>query len=123
MTTATATKVQTETITRLKNEGLVRVKAAISSLPGNKGNKSVHPSTGARWCLRGVKLKTGEVVRLEHFKNGGGQLLTSMAALERFLAATTIGNTTPTAETQVPTPSAKKRAAEQADAKLAEVLG
>ncbi len=121
MTTTT----QTDSIARLKDEGLVRVKTAIATLPGNKGNKSVHPSTGARWCMRGVKLRSGEAVRLEHIKSGGGQLLTSVAALERFLAIVTAGSTTPVADTPVQpatTPSAKQRDAKRYHAALDDVL-
>ena len=120
----TPTTMQTETIARLKAEGLVRVRTAIAGLPGNKGNKSIHPSTGTRWCFRGVKLRNGGVAHLEHIKSGGGQLLTSVAALERFLATVTAGTTTPPADTPVqpPTPSAKHRAAERAEKTLAEML-
>jgi hypothetical protein len=54
----------------------------------NQGGPSVHATTVTRWCLRGVRLAGGARIRLEHFRCGG-KLLTTKAAIVRFLAAQT----------------------------------
>jgi hypothetical protein len=86
------------------------------------GGRRLHITTVVRWCTRGVKLRSGEVVRLAHLRLGGGPLLSSEAAVLTFLAATTAGRLTDSPATPTVTPSAATRAAKRADAALAEML-
>lgn len=77
-------------IERLISEGAIGMTEA-ASLPGTfRGGRPCHPSTLTRWCLTGVRLPDGTVLRLEHFRVAG-RLMTSRAALLRFLAAQQTG--------------------------------
>src|SRR5262245_16771068 len=57
-------------------------------LPALRGGKAVHPTTLWRWTTRGVRARSGVIVRLEALKVGGTQC-TSDQALARFFRALT----------------------------------
>ena len=57
---------------------------AADAVPKLRG-KRLHNSTFWRWCRRGCKARNGAVVRLEH-RRMGGQITTTLAALDRFFA-------------------------------------
>src|SRR5689334_5781235 len=52
-------------IEQLLSEGLIGTSAAACLLGSFKNERPVHPSTLARWALRGVRTADGRVVRLE----------------------------------------------------------
>jgi len=56
--------------------------------PSTRQGKRLHPSTVLRWVLHGVRTPTGQRVRLEAVRLGG-RWVTSVSALERFIAAQT----------------------------------
>ncbi len=88
------------------------------SVPGSRGATVCHPATLRRWASRGVRRPDGVLVKLEVTRIGAS-LMSSEAAMRRFFDALNapIPNATPT-----PTPAARKRGAERADAALAEML-
>jgi hypothetical protein len=84
--------------------------------PAGRRGRPVNPATIYRWIAEGVKLPSGEVVRLEAYRMGS-RWLTTVEALERF------------AERQTPrfdadpapaprTPASRRRAAENAAREL-----
>lgn len=82
--------------------------------PGRRG-RPLHFSTVLRWILDGVRLPSGEKIRLEGFRLGG-RWLTTKQALERF-----IERQTPRADaTQKPdrSPSSRHRKSQRAEAEL-----
>jgi hypothetical protein len=108
-----------EMVERLLAEGdRVGLQAAGVIVGESNGGAAAHPTTISRWCLRGIKLTDGRVVRLEHYRCGG-RIITTRAAIVRFLAAQTEApNDTPTPRT----PTERRRAAARASAEL-EALG
>ena len=76
----------TTLIERLIAEGTIGMSETARLLGTFRGGRPCHPSTPTRWCLDGVKLLDGRVLRLEHYRTAG-RLMTSRAALVRFLAA------------------------------------
>ena len=93
---------------------------AARRFPSSRLGRPVHSSCVWRWIASGVRLPSGEVVRLEVARLSG-RWLTSEPAIERFLAAQT-----PRADQPTPvaprTPTARQRASERA-AKQLEALG
>lgn len=75
-----------EHIQRLVDEGPIGMAETARLLGTFRGGKPCHSSTPTRWCLDGVRLPDGNALRLEHFR-AAGRLMTSKAALLRFLAA------------------------------------
>jgi hypothetical protein len=73
-------------IERLISEGPIGMAETGRMLGSFRGGRPCHSSTPARWCLSGVKLADGRTLRLEHYRTAG-RLMTSRAALIRFLAA------------------------------------
>ena len=88
---------------------------AARRLPSNRLSKPAHSSCVWRWINKGVRLPSGEVVRLEGTPVAG-RWLTSGPALERFLArqAPQELETRPTPRT----PGQRRRASEQAAREL-----
>ena len=111
----------TAMIERLLGEGAKVSMAAAGALLGEgQGGTAIHPSTVARWCLKGVKLPSGRRLALEHLR-AGGKILTTRAAIVRFLAgqtATPDANAGPGPRT----PAARRRATDAAAAEL-EAMG
>src|SRR5262249_3804223 len=67
----------------LRNETTLSLTAAARMLPPGRRGRPVTLSCVLRWILDGVKLPSGEVVRLEASRLGG-RWITSVEALERF---------------------------------------
>jgi hypothetical protein len=75
-----------------------------------------HPSTLVRWMLDGIRLTDGRQLKLEHIRVSN-RLMTSRAALVRFLAAQQVPGSFPGAEPPR-TPSDRRRANDRAEAEL-----
>lgn len=73
-------------IEQLIAEGPIGMAETARLLGTFRGGKPCHSSTPTRWCLSGVKLLDGRTLRLEHYRTAG-RLMTSKAAVLRFLAA------------------------------------
>jgi hypothetical protein len=71
-----------------RNESILSLAAAARMLPPGRRGRPVSLSCILRWIVDGVKLRSGETVRLEGFRLGG-RWLTSIEALERFAARQT----------------------------------
>lgn len=98
-------------------EGITLSQAA-KQIPGSAG-KGLDPSTCFRWTQTGARSATGERVKLE-FLRVGGRIVTTQAAVRRFMLALTNGTTanpTPTPRTQ----AQRRRAVERAERKLIEM--
>ena len=67
----------------LRNETPISLAAAARMLPPGRRGRPVSMSCVLRWVLGGVRLRSGEVVRLEASRMGG-RWLTTVQALERF---------------------------------------
>ncbi len=96
----------TAMVERLLGEGAkLSMVAAGVRLGEGQGGTPIHASTVSRWCLKGVKLPSGRRLSLE-FVRAGGKLLTTRAAIVRFLAAQTA---TPDAGPTPRTPAERRR--------------
>lgn len=102
------------TVERLLTEDKIGL-AAAGVLAGGTGGRPIRPTTVARWCIRGIRVMSVGVVRLEHFR-AGGKLLTSRRAVARFLAAQSgnAGND----PIPVRSPAERNRASDRAAAEL-----
>jgi hypothetical protein len=67
----------------LKTESTTSLAQAARLLPPGRRGRPVSLSCVLRWVLSGVRLPSGEIVRLEAIRLGG-RWLTSVEALERF---------------------------------------
>src|SRR5215471_407670 len=72
----------------LRNETILSLAAAARNLPPGRRGRPVTLSCILRWVLDGVRLKSGQKVRLEAVRLGG-RWITSMEALQRFAIAQT----------------------------------
>jgi hypothetical protein len=72
----------------LTTEQLLPLAAAAALLPPGRRGKKTHIGTLVRWIQNGVLLPSGERVRLEANRLGS-RWLTSLQAIERFMAAQT----------------------------------
>ncbi|HEY3787827.1 MAG TPA: DUF1580 domain-containing protein [Urbifossiella sp.] len=68
-----------------------------------------HPATFVRWCIDGIRLPSGQTVRLEHYRLGN-RLTTSRQSILRFIAAQQSDPVEP-----VTTPAARRRADAEAE--------
>ena len=75
-----------EHVDRILGEGAVNASALAELLGSFREGKPTHPRTITRWMLTGVELPDGRRLKLEHVR-AGARLLSSRAALTRFLAA------------------------------------
>lgn len=103
-------------VDRILAEGPIGVAVAAKLYGTFRDGRPTHPSTPTRHHLRGVTLPDGTVVRLEAVRIAG-RLMTSRAAIIRFLAAQQV-TTDPTPPTTARSPAACKRAAAVAAAEL-----
>jgi hypothetical protein len=105
-----------ERIDRILTEDPLGMSAAARLLGSFRNSRGCHPSTLVRWCQPGVRLPDGRRLRLEHIRVSG-RLMTSRAALLRFLAA----QQDPTFDEIDPprTPAQRRRDGEQAKQNLA----
>lgn len=69
---------------RLMAEGLISLSRAATLFGEFRGGKQTHTSTVSRWCLCGVRLPAGRVVKLEHIRLGN-RLATTAQAVLRFV--------------------------------------
>jgi hypothetical protein len=109
-----------EHINKIISEGAIGMAECARLLGSFRGGRPCHPSTPTRWCLSGVRLPDGRILRLEHYRTAG-RLMTSRPALLRFLAAQQepIDLPDPSAPRS---PAERQRAAKRAEAEL-ESLG
>jgi hypothetical protein len=91
---------------------------AAALIPPARAGRPVSPSCVFRWIRDGVKTPSGERVHLEAARLGG-RLITSRAALERFMDAQSPGARHRT----VRTPSRRRRESAHAGVALAEKYG
>lgn len=92
----------------------ISLSQAAKQIPGPTG-KGLDPSTCFRWTTTGARSATGERVKLEALRVGG-RILTTQAAVRRFLLALTHGTTAPTPAPR--SPATRQRAAERAGREL-----
>jgi Protein of unknown function (DUF1580) len=71
----------------LAKETMVPLPAACRMMPQVRPGKTITLSGVLRWVMKGVKLPTGEIVRLEAVRLGT-QWQTSREAIQRFAEAT-----------------------------------
>lgn len=110
-----------ERIERLMNEGLLGPAALARHLGTFRGGRPTHPSSVSRAMLQGTRLPDGRVVRLEHVKING-RMMSSRAALVRYLAAQQVDDEQPEQDPAPRTPTARRKASEEAVREL-EKLG
>jgi hypothetical protein len=79
-----------------------------------------HATTVTRWCLRGVRLPDGRVLKLEHFRCVG-KIYTTTDAITRFLTAQTEFTSPVTCGPR--TPAQRQRAAVDAVVELERLGG
>ena len=106
--------VDTSLIERIIAEGAIGCAEAARLFGTFRSGRPCHPATMSRWCITGVRGRDGRRVKLEHFR-GAGKLMTSKAAIFRFLAAQqepaeTAGPVT----IPLPTPTERRHAIEAA---------
>lgn len=82
----------------INTEELIPLGEAAQRVPGRLGKPGVHVSTMTRWCHQGINNETLEFVRV------GGRILTSMAAVQRFVTRVTAA-----AQGSPPPPTPKKK--------------
>jgi hypothetical protein len=117
MTQTNHTKSHVESIVeRILTEGPIGMSAAARLYGSFRGGRPTHPTTPTRHHLHGVILPDGQVVRLEAVRIAG-RLMTSRAAVARFIAAQQIEQPPATPPTR--SPSARRRASEAAAEHLA----
>ena len=104
-----------EMVNRLLSEDKLSMRQAGKLMGDVQGQPPIHPTTVARWCLKGIKIRSGVVARLDHIRVGG-RLLTSRQAITRWLAVQT--ETTATEDIGPRTPAQRNRAADQAAEEL-----
>lgn len=75
-----------DAVNRILSEGALGMSAAARLLGTFRDGRPTHPSTVARWHRDGVTLADGRVIRLEAIRLNG-RLVTSRAAIVRFVAA------------------------------------
>jgi hypothetical protein len=82
-----------ELVINIRTERLLSLAQAARLFPSHKRDLPLHPSTLTRWILKGVLCGTGERIRLEALRVGY-KWITSIEAVERFLARQQIANPT-----------------------------
>jgi hypothetical protein len=103
---------------RLLAEGLTPLAKAARKVPSFRGGRPTSPGCLWRWATHGAKAADGTVVKLETVTLCGGRLLTSEPALARFLARLTTAAIPANGLPPSPSPSRRRRAAEQAGQEL-----
>ncbi len=98
-------------IDRIMSEGPIGMAEGARLLGTFRRGRPCHPSTLTRWCLTGVRLADGRILRLEHYRTAG-RLMTSRAALLRFLAAQQLPIDIPIAAPR--SPAERRRASNRA---------
>jgi len=101
----------------LRNETTISLMAAARMLPPGRRGRPINLSTILRWVLDGVRLPSGERVRLEGVRCGG-RWITSIEAIERFCQRQTPGLDVDARKVSR-TPTARQRANDKAKRELA----
>lgn len=103
----------------IRREQLLSLFQAARRLPPSRRNAPVSASTLWRWAFKGVRLLDGTCVKLAVVRLAG-RWLTSIEAIERFIAAQTPNPDDTTADAPSPrTPRQRQRASAKAAAELA----
>ncbi|HEY1376006.1 MAG TPA: DUF1580 domain-containing protein [Gemmataceae bacterium] len=102
----------------IHSETLIGFSDAARRFPACRQGRPVNPSTLWRWCRVGVRQPGGARLKLE-FVRVGSRCLTSVQALDRFIAQQTANYTAETPASAVRTPNQRHRAADRAGAELA----
>lgn len=92
----------------------ISLSQAAKQIPGPIG-KGLDPSTCFRWTTTGARSASGERVKLECLRVGG-RIVTTQAAVRRFLTRLTNGTTAPASS--VRTPAQRRRDHERAEKEL-----
>jgi hypothetical protein len=100
----------------LRNEKTLNLTAAARMLPPGRRGRPVSLSCVLRWVLDGVRLRSGDIVRLEAVRLGG-RWITSVEALERFADRLT-PRLSDASVSAPPTPGQRRRAAAAAEQEL-----
>ncbi len=101
---------------RLLAENMIGLGTAARRQPPGQGERPVHPGTVGRWIADGARTADGRRVRLEAVRCGS-KWVTSVEALEMFLAALTPALDSARAPRS---PAERRRASVQAAAELRE---
>jgi hypothetical protein len=111
-------------VERILTEKPIGVAAAAKLMGTFWEGKTAHASTITRWATKGVKLTDGRVIRLEAVKING-RLVTSRAALIRFISAQQDPPPTEVTEssTRAETPAQRRASASRASNELDGLLG
>jgi hypothetical protein len=110
-------------IPQLMTETLISLPQAARMLPAFRGNGRTSPTTLWRWISAGVRLPTGERLRLEGIRIGG-RWLTTVEAITRFAKRQTDIREPPPESGRVPgfrTPEQRRRAVMRAGERLKEM--
>ncbi len=107
-------------IREISNGGGLYMAQAARLFPPYRLDRPVNPSTVFRWATSGVRLPSGERVRLETARNNG-RLITSREAITRFLQRQSPD--TSTDDSPVRTPAQRQRQQGKATAALAAKYG
>lgn len=103
----------------LRNETPLTLNSAARMFPPNRRGRPVSLSCILRWVLDGVRLSTGEVIRLEALRVGG-RWLTTLEAIQRFAERQTPRlDSEPGPSTR--TPTRRERASQRAAQRLEEM--
>ena len=103
-------------VDQIMSEGPLGMSAIARLCRSFRGGVSTHPSTPPRWHTKGVVLADGRVGRLEAVRVNG-RLISSRAALLRFIEAQQ-GPSPTAASPPTVSPTARKQAAAAASAEL-----
>jgi hypothetical protein len=98
-------------------EGPIGMTGAARLYGSFRSGRPTHPSTPTRHHLHGVRLPCGAIIRLEAVRIGG-RLMTSKAAVTRFIIAQQAGAHKEAVPIGQPTPSARNSAAASASREL-----
>jgi len=103
-------------VDRILSEQPIGASAVARLLGSFRNGRSTHPSTIARWMLKGVRLADGRILKLEHIRVAN-RLMTSRPALMRFLAEQQLPTTLPEIDAPRST-NERRRANDRAETEL-----
>jgi hypothetical protein len=105
----------------LANEERLSLQEAAKLPPSFREGRPTHTSTILRWITKGVRLASGEIVRLEGARLGG-RWITSVEAVHRFMERLTAGalGDSATHTPEITTTQQRRRELERVDRELSE---
>jgi hypothetical protein len=83
--------------------------------PGARGNVAINPATVYRWTVKGSKARNGERILLQSVRVGS-RIVTTTAAVERFVSA--LSSADPNTKVDFRSPTRRWKASEKAAAEL-----